>query len=459
VTSRSRGSNPRVLILGAGCTGLGAAWRLHELGHTDFLVFEKEAWPGGLSASFVDAAGFTWDIGGHVLFSNSEYFNRALDRAMAGEWIEHARQSHIWTNGRFVPYPFQYNLRHLPKDQILECLHGLLDAARNGRADARSFQDWIAASFGSGIARLFMLPYNFKVWAHPADLMSYTWVGERVATVDPARALDNIILERDDISWGPNNTFRFPKAGGTGAIWKAVAGCLPQDRLRFGEEVCEVDLDRHRVRASREWHPYDALVSSLPLDLLARMTGRDSLVAAAGRLRYTTTHVVGIGLRGPVPEHLAGKNWMYFPEPDSPFYRVTVFSNYSPANVPDPARTWSLMAEVSESAFKPLSEGDLLANVLSGMRNTRLVGEHPDIASVWTYRAERGYPVPTSDRDECLKPVIEELERHSVYSRGRFGAWKYEVGNQDHSFIQGVEAADDIYGDTHAQTPAAAQTS
>jgi protoporphyrinogen oxidase len=56
------------LILGAGPTGLEAAWRLKELGNSDWLLLEAGFEAGGLAASFVDEHGFTWDIG--AMFSS-----------------------------------------------------------------------------------------------------------------------------------------------------------------------------------------------------------------------------------------------------------------------------------------------------------------------------------------------------------------------------------------------------
>jgi len=41
-------------------------------------------------------------------------------------------------------------------------------------------------------------------------------MGERVALVDVSRVTSNIINNKDDVSWGPNATFRFPLHGGTG---------------------------------------------------------------------------------------------------------------------------------------------------------------------------------------------------------------------------------------------------
>jgi len=55
---------PRVAIIGAGPTGLGAATRLYQLGHGDWDLYEKSNVAGGLAQSFVDDNNFTWDIGG-----------------------------------------------------------------------------------------------------------------------------------------------------------------------------------------------------------------------------------------------------------------------------------------------------------------------------------------------------------------------------------------------------------
>jgi len=68
----------RVVIVGAGPTGLGAAYRLHQLGEDDFLVVERGDRAGGLAASYVDDQGFTWDTGGHVHFSHYAYFDALM---------------------------------------------------------------------------------------------------------------------------------------------------------------------------------------------------------------------------------------------------------------------------------------------------------------------------------------------------------------------------------------------
>ena len=99
--------NLEYLIIGAGPTGLGAAWQLAALGVDSWGLVEATARPGGLASSFEDDRGFTWDIGGHVQFSHYEYFDAAMDESLGRDgWLHHQRESWVWIGSGLFPIPF-----------------------------------------------------------------------------------------------------------------------------------------------------------------------------------------------------------------------------------------------------------------------------------------------------------------------------------------------------------------
>jgi hypothetical protein len=157
---------------------------------------------------------------------------------------------------------------------------------------------------------------------------------------------------------------------------------------------------------------------------------------------------------------------LYFPEDNCPFYRATIFSNYSPYNQPQadvklptialangstPASSspkegpyWSIMLEVSESSYRPVNQETLLKECIQGLVNTDMIKPEDEIVSTYVRRFDHGYPTPSLEREGVLKELLPKLQDMGIYSRGRFGSWRYEVGNQDHSFMLGVEAVDAI---------------
>ena len=428
-----------VVIVGAGPCGLACAHELQRLGHEDWVVLEREAWVGGNGASFVDDAGFTWDIGCHVVFSHFGEFDRLLAEALGADFHEHDRSSFVHFDGRFVPYPFQNNLRYLAPGDVVECLLGLIEApGGNGAVD---FGSWLDATFGPGIARLFLRPYNTKIWTVPPEEMSAGWIAERVPVVDYRRALENVVLARDDVGWGPNNRFRFPTQGGTGEIYRRLASTLG-DRVRLESPVARVDPARRTVELEDgERVEYETLVSTIPLDrLVAAAHGAPSEVReAAASLVHTSVAVVGVGLEAPLSDD---RSWFYHPDPGVPFYRATNFAKYAPANVPgsDVGRFSSWLTETSFRPGRPPG-GRHADDVRAALVTCGLVTPDARVASLHRMDIEYAYPVPTVARDAALTTIEHWLVGHSILSRGRFGTWRYEIGNMDHAVKMGVDAA------------------
>ncbi|KAJ5597908.1 hypothetical protein N7537_007992 [Penicillium hordei] len=405
-----------VLVIGAGPTGLGATKRLQQvLENASWLIIDSNETAGGLASTDITPEGFYFD----------DCLNEALPKAE--DWYEHQRVFFVRYDGRWVPYPFQNNISVLPKEE------------QNTR------------NVGERLNEIFMRPYNFKVWALSLSKMNATWLGERVAAPDLKLLTSNVILNKVAGNWGPNATFKFPAEGGTGGIWIAVANTIAKDKTRFGKQgtVVRVDADAKKVYLKDTEAMADTKLQQLCKPLF-----------------YSSTNVIGVGVRGKLPGRIGDKCWVYFPEDNCPFYRATIFSNYSPNNQPKkdtklptkqlangyrPASSepkegpyWSIMLEVSESQYKPVNHDTLLADSIQGLINTELLWPEDEIVSTYVRRFDHGYPTPSLERNGALDEILPYLQQKDILSRGRFGSWKYEVGNQDHSFMLGVEAVDHI---------------
>ncbi len=143
--------------------------------------------------------------------------------------------------------------------------------------------------------------------------MQCSWLGERVAAPDLKSVTKNVILQKTAGNWGPNATFRFPAHGGTGGIWIAVADTLDKKNTRFGEHgaVTKVDADNKKVLLKDGTTiKYDKLVTTMAVDSLVEHMGDNELISMTKELFYSSTHVIGVGIRGARPERIGDKCWV-----------------------------------------------------------------------------------------------------------------------------------------------------
>lgn len=149
--------------------------------------------------------------------------------------------------------------------------------------------------------------------------MQCAWLGERVAAPNLRQVVRNVLTKEEAGNWGPNATFRFATKGGTGGIWTAIADTISSKYMRLGEkgkvETVKAD-EKVVVLSSGRKIRYQNLVSTMPVDkLLENMEVEEEHIeeisrmrsTAADKLVYSSTIVLGLGIRGVRPDRIGDK--------------------------------------------------------------------------------------------------------------------------------------------------------
>ncbi|MBI3813532.1 MAG: FAD-dependent oxidoreductase, partial [Nitrospinae bacterium] len=383
-----------VAILGAGPAGLSAAYHLKG----ESLLIEKEDRVGGLARS-KEIDGFVFDYAGHIFFTQDKYAFRLFKRLLGDNINFKNRDAWVYSKNIYTRYPFQANIYGLPKDVIMECIIGLIDAtlrqAQGNGNDRRPghFEDWINATFGEGIARHFMKPYNQKVWAFPLDRMTYEWIADRVMMPDGKEVLEGALIPPHPPlikggrgEFGPNSTFAYPLKGGSQAFADSFLPHLKKTEVLLNSEVVAIDVKGKVIKlksiVNSQWSMvnreigYEKLISSLPLPQLISLCNKvpKNVTKTAEELEFTSVYCVNLGINHP---KITEKTWIYYPEKDIAFQRLFVQSNASPHVTPEGKS--SVTAEISYSKYKKVGKEGLIERVIDDLLRIKFIQKASDI--------------------------------------------------------------------------------
>ncbi|MCX8045208.1 MAG: FAD-dependent oxidoreductase [Desulfobacterota bacterium] len=407
-----------ILIIGAGLTGLSIARHLKD---TDYRIVECEVSPGGLCRSHT-VDGFTFDCTGHLLHLKHPFVVRDVKALLQDNLLRIKRNAAVYVFGRYVPYPFQANLYGLPLPVIRKCIKDFLTAPARRDVPLRhnNFKQWIYSQFGSAIARYFFIPYNEKLWCRDLGKLTSSWASWAV----PVPSIHEVLRATLGVAatgLGYNASFYYPCRGGIQALVNALARTVPKV-----ETCCSV----RSVNASRQIVTFDngqtlqysQLIATIPLpDLLLKIDDAPPWIRrAAKRLSWVSVYNINIGINR---QRVSPYHWIYFPEPDFPFYRVGCYSNLSPHMAP--RNTSSLYLEIALPQGAQIDQKSLFDASLNALRRCGILQQGDQVIARHEEYIRCAYVIFDTAREHMLPRLVSYLNHHNIIPAGRYGTWTY----------------------------------
>ena len=427
---------PNIVVLGTGMAGFGAAYRLHSEGITP-VMYDKNAYYGGHTASFRYETGFLFDVGPHISFTKDTRIQEVFAESVEQKYETIQINLNNYWRGHWPLHPVQLHLHGMPEDLIVKVISDFVEERSAPDRPIKNYADWLLASFGKTFAESFPMTYTRKYHTTTADNMSTDWLGPRIYRPSLEEVLRGAIsASAPHVHYITH--FRYPSAGG---FMNYLNKFMPMGNIKLNHELVSIDPRKQELKfANGLVERYDGLVSSVALPDVIRMIADapKDVAAAAKKLSCSTCVLVNVGIDR---ADISNAHMTYFYDEDICFTRLGFPHMLSTRNAPE--GTGSIQAEVYFSEkYKPYTgkPEDYIEPVIRDLKRVGLIKENDRVLSKKAMFLKYANIIFDLERADALKTVHGYLDDVGIAYCGRYGDWGYMW--TDESFISGEKAAE-----------------
>lgn len=444
---------PRVVILGAGPAGVGAAWRLRTLGKAQVTLLERQEVVGGNAGSFT-LEGHRVDYGSHRLHPACDPHILADIRALLGEdLLDRPRHGRIGLMGRWIHFPLKpvdLALRLPPSFGVGAVRDAALKPFR-AAGDADTFESVLRKNLGPTICEHFYFPYARKIWGRSPESLSGIQARRRVSAGSFGKLVRKVLAAVPGLKPPGAGRFFYPRQG-FGQITEAYAEAAKRAGadVRLGTDVTALVppagasapwvIEARQGGETRRFEA-DYVWSTIPVTLLARLVRgalTEPVMRASAAIQYRAMILVYLVLD---VDQFTEFDAHYFPAADVTITRLSEPKNYAARR--DPVGGTILCAELpcdADDATWKLDDEALGRQVAADLARAGLALPRPPVG-IAVRRLRQAYPIYQNGYETPLG-ILDDWAGNQprLLSYGRQGLFAHD--NTHHALAMAYAAVE-----------------
>ena len=410
-------SKSKIGILGGGVSSLAFSHFYEK----KVSIIEKESTLGGLCRSFIDDDGVAWDIGPHITFSkNQEILEFIISLT---EMNELKRSNRIIHDGRFIKYPFENDLSSLSDKDRDYCLNTFLDNPYENYPSTNMLE-FFYEIFGEGITRLFLEPYNRKIWKYETSFMDKQMV-ERIPKPPPEDIIASAKGEQTE-GYLHQLYFHYPEKGGFQTIVNSLAKKIENKAEVFLEnKIVGINLSNDiEIVTDKQKFNFDKIISTIPIHELLPIINPEppsEIMEALSKLKYNSIHITCLKVKG---DWLGDNFAITIADPDIIFHRLSRL-NFLGEHYAQRGYT-NIMVETTfrKGLKEDLDHTTLEDKIIKDLKSLDIVNVEK-IENIFTNTFKYAYVIYDQNHRKNTDLVLDYLKSVNITPLGRFGTFEY----------------------------------